>query len=39
VTNITGGISQVLTNKITRGLYVDQTTKQLFAAARYPGRC
>ena len=38
VTNITGGISQVLTNKITRGLYVDQTTKQLFAAGEISGQ-
>lgn len=38
VTNITGGISQVLTNKITRGLYLDQTTKQLFAAGEISGQ-
>jgi hypothetical protein len=38
VTNISGGISQVLTNKITRGLYLDQTTKQLFAAGELAGQ-
>ncbi|MGI5869130.1 MAG: hypothetical protein ACOX9C_06795 [Kiritimatiellia bacterium] len=37
-TNIVGGISQVLTNKITRGLYLDQTTKQLFAAGEISGQ-
>ena len=38
VTNVTGGISQVITNKITRGLYLDQTTKQLFAAGELSGQ-
>ena len=38
VTNVAGGISQVLTNKITRGLYIDQTTKQLFAAGELSGQ-
>jgi len=38
VTNITGGISQVLTNKITHGLYLDPTTKQLFAAGEMSGQ-
>ena len=37
-TNIVGGISQVVSNKITRGLFVDQTTKMLFAVGGISGQ-
>ena len=37
-TNIAGGIAQVVTNKITRGLYLDPATKQLFAAGEISGQ-
>lgn len=38
VTNITGGISQVITNKLIRGLYLDEATEHLFAAGEISGQ-
>ena len=39
VTNIVGGISQVTSNKVVRGLYVDPTTHNLYAAGNLSGQC